>query len=771
MVGGICAEDGGFAASDIELQGRVLDALHQILERCGESLVAGWPEILAIISSAFEQTEKSPPDEAAYAATRAGWDCVGNDLVSVQIDFLVALSLLAMPDLLELLHRFTMQSDDLNMALTTVSAIMSVAEHLVNNGAATAMDSLCETMDDTHESLPWHDEVTTKISAQLALLLDHLRVAVNGAPKEVRNTAFQTLCNILRASGNQLSPEAWDFLLRSTVLKTLVEDARMYFDEDGNTHAVQDRPARADEGMSKAIILGYADLVAQHIHIMERVKKLSSLWELYLNKLEAYLNCESHVLNQAVYTALTKVLSQVTDTSSTWTTPVYRTLALWLKRPPEESSETSESDNQCAFTAYVDVGSELYRLAKQSMGSSQIRELIDNVYHCVADSTGPSYGADTSSLSALQGKAMGLLKGVRLDETTSPANLVSVAAHLVVLHHGSVSRGQAKQGPTFIALSGEAMEWLVSLLRMHGETVGGDGIVFAIQSLNGLVKSKYEVVAKCKGTALWRRATSSLLELAQRLVDFPQFSRASLWAEYAEVAAAIVSAKGVDMAGKEEVYEDELADIESFNALKTVLIPRLGDPSLPDNMRLGYCRALFEASIIHRADPGEIPGIDESPLKNLQHIRRGRARRVPYSRRERMSYVCLEDLIALASMPSGPAEHLKLAQAAGPFVVLRLAMPIRGYIADRPLKGKSPQPLSELEELLFCFEKIKSLQLHPDALAADAESRNMTGHTAHLRFLYPLLAKAAAIAGDSWSGTHEVHQPLQTVLQAIVPFS
>ena len=136
-----------------------------------------------------------------------------------------------------------------------------------------------------------------------------------------------------------------------------------------------------------------------------------------------------------------------------------------------------------------------------------------------------------------------------------------------------------------------------------------------------------------------------------------------------------------------------------------------------------------------------------------------------------MCYECFSQLIALSSKSDSSTESSTLAQATAPFLILRLAIPIRAYIADQYLRGKAPQPLSELEELLYCFEAIKILKLDPDALARDPVAAGRRGENAHLHFLYPLLVKAVGMAGDSWSGADEVLSPLQGVLASIVPVS
>jgi hypothetical protein len=182
---------------------------------------------------------------------------------------------------------------------------------------------------------------------------------------------------------------------------------------------------------------------------------------------------------------------------------------------------------------------------------------------------------------------------------------------------------------------------------------------------------------------------------------------------------------------------------------------------------LAYTRALFEASLIHEPESGEVPDAKVSPLKDIDNVRRGRVKKVPFSLREELAYVCWQELVFLASTSDGSAEWQRLSKAAAPLLILRLAIPIRAYIADQPLRGRAPQPLSELEELFFSFETIQHLNLGPDALSSDTASAGQAGSRAHLKYLYPLLVQAVVTAGDKWSGSEEVLAPLQRVLVTV----
>ncbi|KAK5123090.1 hypothetical protein LTR85_003287 [Meristemomyces frigidus] len=795
VVNGIYSEDRELTDTDLEIQSHVGDALRAILERCGESLIAGWNKTLAIISSAFERSEHTSMVQQHNAQTRIDWQHVNSDFVSLRIgrlafsatqlvcsDFLGALPTGVMPSMIELLHRFIGQSDDLNVALTAVTTAWNVADHLFSTATNDSLDGLAQRLNNS-EDLE-HDvprEACESKPAQLMLLLLRWCDAISTTQKEVRNATFQTICSIFKNHGNQLNPAAWDLMLRSVVMKIASDDVRNYFDKDGGEEDDSIRHSRLDESMSRTIITGTSDIIAQHIRTIEQVKKLPSLWEVFLNTLEAYLDCESHLLNAAVYTALSNVLSRVESGSTTWTTPIYRTVALWLKKMPEQGDATSSTEsNQEAYNAYIDTAVQLYRLAKETMGSPQTRKLIDNVCECVEQSDGPRYGADVNNVSPLQGKALDLLRSIRLDLPNLPSRVISAASQFTLLHHESVNAQGPTQGPTFVALASESIAWLQALIAAHigdSEISETGALAAGLRSLRQLIAAKYSHQTEHKDVALWRRATTTALSLAQPVLSLTESAAldqetvSSLWAEYATIAAGIAKANGLHfIEDVRKIYEDQLFDIESLKTLRDVLIPRLGRTDLPDEVRHIYCRSLFEASVVHQVEDGEVPEAPALPLDDILKIRRGRAEDISYSQREQMSYVCFSELIALASRnDEDSVERKKMAEAAGPLLILRLAIPIRAYIADQPLRGRKPQPLSELEELLFCFDQIKKLQLHPEALANEPVARGREGSNAHLHFLYPLLVKAVATAGDRWSGAEEVLRPLQSVLAAITP--
>jgi hypothetical protein len=814
LIDEIYLEDGELTSTDLDIQNMVLDSLRAVLERSGESLVAGWDRIITILAGgAFEREEVSPVTTNGHDSEDSiDWRSLSVELVSPQIgrtafaatqllcsDFLDSISGNVMPSLISLLQRFMCQTDDLNTALTTITMSWNVSDYLFS---ATTKDDLVAFIEQAKEFEDLEDEMRPLLSdsrpAQWLFLLICLRNVTARPRREVRNAAFQTVCNAFKSYGQELEPPAWDMLLRCTILNIARTDSYMYYHQDnpeaGDNEQKQDKSSSPlDIEMSKVIITGNADVIAEHLPIIGQVTRLPSLWELFLSMLERYLDIENHTLNAAVYSALAKVLTSGVDSSAAiWKGPVFRTVHMWLKRVPTHENATDAADerrsrsgggNQEAYLAYILAGSEIYALTCESLSFSQTRMLIDNLYTCVAESDGPLHGADVGNMSPVQANTMTLLRKIKSEQNEEiPGCLVTVAAKLACLHHETANSGSSHKKPTFVAVASEAISWLQEVVRAiladDERTPDFDCILEAVQSLRRLIAAKYAFPLAHKGVPLWRRATSVTAALTAPICraldrhDVDQTTREALLGELITVVDGIINAHDVDaVIDKEKIYKDEEFDIESLKTIQSVMVPHLQDASFPAATRRAYVSAMFRGSLIHRREAEDLSNSDGEKvsllLQDLRRARRGRTDATLPTSREEMAYMCLENLIAHASSEdhSGTTDtggSALLASAVAPYLILRLALPIQTYVADQPLRGKRPQPLSELEELLFSLEAIGKLRLTSDIL--DGADESLSSGTTHVTLLYPLLIKAMAAASDPWSGAAEVRVPLQNLL-------
>jgi hypothetical protein len=791
IVEGIYAEDGELTSADIEVQVQVLDAVKNILERSGESLVAGWNRVLALISSVFDSDNAFTIGDQ-HGATSIYWSQVSHEFMATRLgreaftavqlicsDFLSLLPIDVVPALIELLHRFMGQTDDLNLSLTTITMTWNISDTLFDDEHSSALEEMdiCTTNLLQIET-KLQESVNSNRAAQWLLVLMRLRDIVRSGQKEARKAAFQIVCSICKNHGAQISAGSWNVLLHTVVIGILCDNAAAV--SSNADKPVPEVSVQTAQEMTDIILEGTSAVLAQHARIIENIAELPQLWDLFANTLETLLVNGNYSTSAAIYKSLTTILTTVDVPLQKWQQPVQRTFTLWSSRiPPVPTQQNTKQDNQAAFAAYADLATDLYRLMSQELTEQQTATIIDNAFACVRESKAPYYGADIHALSPLQDKVLNLLQSLRTDIPGSKPRLVTTAAAAVLLHTETANQDNKSGRPSYIALAGESIDWLQHLITTHAQDsglCGTDAIQKAVESLQIVNSRKYSTKQDYKGTMLWRRATAAAVAVAQSVLQktlssaVTKETSTALWTGFVRISGAIVTANDLHTFGDvQRIYEDQLSDIAAYEALRQILVPRLGSSELPDSVRETFAQSLFEASIIHQIEKCELPAHGSPVLESIGTIRRGRMN-VPFSQREQMSYVCLKELVTLSSeQPDSSPEQERIAQAVAPLLVLRLAIPIRAYIADQPLRGRAPQPLSELEELLFCFEQIEKLRLRPTALP-HAKTVGAGGEKAHLSYLYPLLAKAIKTAGDRWSGAEEVLEPLQETLERLAVF-
>lgn len=87
--------------------------------------------------------------------------------------------------------------------------------------------------------------------------------------------------------------------------------------------------------------------------------------------------------------------------------------------------------------------------------------------------------------------------------------------------------------------------------------------------------------------------------------------------------------------------------------------------------------------------------------------------------------------------------YIRLARTAAPYLVLRAALALRAFVADQPLRGRMPQPLSQRWELERILRSLIGLHSEPKALPGFPRLDSQSAR--HLYTLYPLLVKAMMV--------------------------
>ena len=133
-----------------------------------------------------------------------------------------------------------------------------------------------------------------------------------------------------------------------------------------------------------------------------------------------------------------------------------------------------------------------------------------------------------------------------------------------------------------------------------------------------------------------------------------------------------------------------------------------------------------------------------------------------------MSYILIDELFNLVTVHhhhsdrhDHAVERIRLAQAAAPFLILRAAVVLKAYIADQPLRGLMPQPVSQKRELIYIVRKLVELESEPRAIPDAAGVRSE--YKKHLHRLFPLVTRAVGVAWRDESVLRELQKVLEVV--------
>jgi hypothetical protein len=371
----------------------------------------------------------------------------------------------------------------------------------------------------------------------------------------------------------------------------------------------------------------------------------------------------------------------------------------------------------------------------------------------------------------LQGKILEVFRLMRTDLQGVPSAMITQVAEFVSLAFAREDAAKAAaEKRTYVAMSKESMPILQALIvksAAERDIYETGAFASALSALARPVILKYGFTIVPKSAQPWRVATQSALAVLEaalpgfHTLDLPRETLQSIWTIVVSLANGIISADLAALsATTADITGDQEFDITSFQQLRKLIIPALGAETVLDATRKTYAEGLFRTSIIHTPAPAEAAAIygtnssDPAGLGALFKTRNGRTIDPAPTQRSLMSQVCLDELFALveAHDNDGTAEpthalHVRLARTAAPYLILRCALTLRGYIADQPLRGRMPQPLSQRRELARVLRCLVALRSEPEAIpdAPNVESETRK----HLLRLYPLLVSAVQVAGTA----------------------
>ncbi|KAI1134267.1 hypothetical protein F5Y05DRAFT_399351 [Hypoxylon sp. FL0543] len=793
--------------TDIDIHKIILEGLKSLLDDSGDALLSGWEITFEIIGSIFiprrfgsdgtrEASNQSP------ALTTRSAKLIRSAFNSLQLicsDFLGSLPKSCFLILVDTLYKFCSQDDDLNIALTTVTFFWVLSDFLSGRSKLLPItDNLVDDPDGVSlvEKASNAEDASSDAALWMLLLL-RLTTVTTDQRLDLRNSAIHTLLRIFDAYGDKLGPEAWSVCIKAVIFK-LLSSIEKELEDVGKSDV--DEKVRYDWHDTAVVVLnGISTLLANYLDVLTVHPTFNSYWQQLLGHFASLLDFQVLEISTATFKALTQMLSQSQNGTKQNFNKTTIDLAwdLWSRGVPvSKAGNTGKiTDNQNCLLAYVAALRDVYRLIQVNLTVDHIRRMLTLLREVMQLATPGSYVADIDHVTPLQGQVLEVIKLLRTDLPGAPSALISQISEFISLaftEEQGMSSQRNSQKRTYVAMSKASMSILQTLIVDHASdaNIYSDGaFLTALTALSRPIVLKYRFPIITKTEQPWKLATTSALVILE--ATLPQLhkldgSRSNLqdiWEMIVTIANGIISADCDAPPDRVNIAEDQDFDISSFLKLRELIIPSLGAEVVADKTRKVFAENLFRMSIIHAPAPAESSLIygsnegDMAGLSNLYKPRRGRTIDPPPTKREKMCYICVDELFALVnshheastphimvqpptpafSPPNAPASNLpfeaphalrvRLARTAAPYLILRAALTLRAYIADQPLRGRMPQPLSQRKELARMLERLVELKSEPEAIPdtpnVESESRK------HLLRLYPLLVSATSVAGTS----------------------
>jgi hypothetical protein len=585
---------------------------------------------------------------------------------------------------------------------------------------------------------------------------------------------------IMSAYGERLRPEAWSVCLRAVIFSLLSSVERELREIDNPS--TKEKSQEEWKETAIVVVQGMSDLFGSYLGSLAAHDSFPDIWQSLIGHFRTLLELQILDINAATYSALRDILHRCAEQEKPGVEIESLDLAweMWSHgiAVPGDGKDDKSSDNQKCLLVWVEALLELYGLMQADFTVNRVLRMLTLLRDAMQHATPGAYASDAEYVTPLQGKILEAFRMVRTDVPGVPSAMITEVAEFVSLAFAQQDAAKAvAEKRTYVAMSKESMPILESLIVSNVSDKGiykTGAFATALSALAKPVVLKYQFKIVTKSVQPWRVATQSALAVLEAAL--PNFLATDLssvpdevnrvWEIIASLANGIISA---DMTGLPEgsvdFTGDQEFDIASFRKLRQLIIPFLGYEHVLEQTRRTYAEGLFRTSIIHAPTPAETAAIyhpngsDALGLNSLYKKRPGRTIDPPPAKRALMSEVCLDELFSLVEVhrdqpatdkpiaKSSPADYIRLARTAAPYLILRCALTVRGYVADQPLRGRMPQPLSQRRELVRVLRCLVQLRSEPEAIPDVVNVESETGK--HLLRLYPLLVNAVQVAGTA----------------------
>ncbi|KAG8906680.1 hypothetical protein FRB99_006381 [Tulasnella sp. 403] len=823
-----------------------LETLHKILQSSGHSLVVGWETIFEMLGSVCQPLSSKSPSASPIAEKNVMGLSINTDrnrpsvgppastkstLVLVRIAFQ---SLTLVCDSLD-----SLSPDQLRLCIKTLGQFGRQQD---TNIALTAAESLLWGVSDSIQAKRKDAEKEPIYSDLWTFLLLELRGLCTDARHEVRIGAIQTLFRTLQLYGATLSLETWDDCLWKVILPLLdaltisVKEAAAQLSEEEPASSITVTPQVLapknpwDESKTLALQLIGSILNDFLVSKIMYLESFPNAWDAFLVHISDSVLRDTRSISTAALRCVDKALKASAAAgpdlqpivAAAWERTWVACDVMGKSVTQQDRSPKSDDDNalgpvpftQECLQAFVEVIHSTYTLSGKGWDLERLRRLMEILKGILTYANSGSYRPDVDSLTPVQAAVLSVVEVIQLNVTGAPSLVLgdvaqySTLAFLAAFDYEvaplpgmSPDKKRQLKRVTYIALAKRTMPMLVQLYAKFKDEkdIYVDGTlerVFAAFSIP--MKLKYDGPAPSKfgsDPPLWKTATACFLEIvteATRIMErlgeeIPSDRLEDIWRQILDVykGGLLADCSFVETMPLEAQEQEEKFDLALLNSLEIDVVPRIGDPRVPDHLIVQLGKTLQTASRIHDLDlKRQAPLSPQSPhfrdanptspsssssstssgtkkshtattsngskttLESMNmDLPEGTTTTGDLLPRERFSYWCFDLLFFVCSdsVKEGETSRRRISALILPSLLARCHMVLAGYVADVRLRGDLPFPRAQEEELIYVLRKMLQLNLWPGTLWA-AFSNHPTQYSSTLPPVNTKLNGAALIA-------------------------
>lgn len=603
------------------------------------------------------------------------------------------------------------------------------------------------------------------------LLLNLSEITVD-TRAEVRNGSVQTTLRIFDNFASLSSSQVWKFNILCVFVRIAELNYEMQYDSRKARSANDQESVNVNKmnETSTIILSGWSHLIGKHIGTIASGEYFVNTWERIMQKLHSFIELHDYELNTSAYAFLVEILSCSDRPSVLGDACVVAVRDLWNRDIPKgQATHSNNSNDHRSVITYLKLWKEFNRLLSSQQDLPNLKIAATNIQKCIETINDEAYVPDLDRMTDLQREVISCINLLRTQNYGTQIIVDLLARFSTLYLRKGNATNQSEKGTTCVAFASSCIDILQQAIIDLADQAslfqnGVINVVLENLAINVEWKYKWALHGKIN---LWQKSTFAALSILESVL--PKVNEHSIstehfqfmWKSIIRIMTSIAHAQLKYAKSYASIKDDELLDLEALRRFRALVIPSLGSAAISDDVRRDYAYGIFFNSLTHNPLTDELPESLKEPLHNLYAVRLGNTVDYIPSPRMRISYYCLSELFNLLSSVDGSPERVKLAQATAPFLILRVALPIKAYLADEPLRGRMPQPWAQRQELIFLLQQLRNLESENKAIP-DTEAVRSKGKK-HLFRLFPLLIRAIGIAGKDAQLFEEFRQTVELI--------